>query len=53
MKPSTKTFQVAGKWTERKTKTAVTICLCGNKFIKTKETQLVCIWCSPERKVYQ
>ncbi len=41
----TKTFQLDGHWTHRKVKTEVIICTCGNKYIKTRPNQIVCVRC--------
>ncbi len=44
---STRTFQKDGKWVEKPYRTEVFICLCGNKYIKTREDQTSCIKCMP------
>jgi hypothetical protein len=40
-----KTFQQDGKWVERPAKTSILMCSCGNKYIKTRENQIVCVRC--------
>ncbi|MDO8564379.1 MAG: hypothetical protein Q7R88_00080 [bacterium] len=44
-----KTFQHNGKWTEKATPTVVLLCACGNKYIKTRLEQTVCIRCIAKR----
>ncbi|PIQ68291.1 MAG: hypothetical protein COV91_04960 [Candidatus Taylorbacteria bacterium CG11_big_fil_rev_8_21_14_0_20_46_11] len=46
MQPTKKTFQsITGQWIEKRTKTEILLCLCGNKYIKTRKDQKVCIRC--------
>jgi len=40
-----RTFQQAGKWVERPRKSEVLLCVCGNKYLKTREKQIVCVRC--------
>jgi len=40
-----KNFLKDGKWTENPNPTAVLVCSCGNKYIKTREGQGVCVRC--------
>ena len=40
-----KTYQQNGKWIEQPGKTMIVVCLCGNKYIKTRENQMQCIRC--------
>jgi hypothetical protein len=41
----TKTFQQDGRWIEKKTKTAILICACGTRYIKTRPRQASCLRC--------
>jgi hypothetical protein len=41
----TKTFQKDGRWIERTTKTVILICVCGNRYIKTRPRQVECLRC--------
>ena len=41
----TKTFQQDGRWIEKKTKTAILICVCGTRYIKTRARQVTCLRC--------
>ncbi len=46
MTPSKKTFQnPVGKWVEKRTRTEILLCVCGNKYIKTRKEQTVCVRC--------
>ncbi len=45
-KISKKTFQKEGKWIQKPTQTIVWLCVCGNKYIRTREAQIVCLKCS-------
>ncbi|MDO8594437.1 MAG: hypothetical protein Q7R93_02900 [bacterium] len=46
MQPTKKTFQNnVGKWIEKKTLTEILLCVCGNKYIKSRKEQIVCIRC--------
>jgi hypothetical protein len=40
-----KTYQQNGKWVERPGKTLIVVCVCGNKYIKTRENQTLCVRC--------
>ncbi len=40
-----KTFQKNGKWIERPQKSTVSVCSCGNKYLKTRPNQLRCLLC--------
>ncbi len=42
---STKTFQSAGKWIEKPRISEIVVCSCGNKYIKTRKDQTVCVRC--------
>lgn len=40
-----KNFFQNGKWVDGPGKPAVLTCVCGNKYIKTREAQTVCVRC--------
>ena len=40
-----KTFQQDGHWIEKPKKTAILICDCGNRYLKTRRNQLKCLRC--------
>lgn len=40
-----KTYQKNGRWVEKPNTTVVWICLCKNKYIKTRENQTQCLRC--------
>ncbi|MFO0719046.1 MAG: hypothetical protein U0522_03400 [Candidatus Paceibacterota bacterium] len=42
---SKKTFQSAGKWIEKPRVSEILVCACGNKYIKTRKNQTVCVRC--------
>lgn len=42
---SKKHFQKDGKWIVKPSATVVSICICGNKYIVTREKQTTCIKC--------
>ncbi len=42
---SKKTFQSAGKWIEKPRLSEILICVCTNKYIKTRKDQTVCVRC--------
>ncbi|MEK7115334.1 MAG: hypothetical protein AAB471_00560 [Patescibacteria group bacterium] len=46
MNTVSKTFQKDGKWTEKPTKTEILVCVCGNKYIKTRDGQISCLKCA-------
>jgi len=46
----TKTFQQEGKWIEKPHKTAILICTCGNRYLKTRLNQGTCIPCMHRQK---
>lgn len=48
---STRTFQKDGKWVEKITLTEVLLCVCGNKYIKTRNLQIACLRCSYDARV--
>ncbi|OGZ04744.1 MAG: hypothetical protein A2648_02795 [Candidatus Lloydbacteria bacterium RIFCSPHIGHO2_01_FULL_41_20] len=48
---STRTFQKEGKWIEKITVTEVILCVCGNKYIKTRDKQIACLRCTYDLKV--
>jgi len=45
MKPATKTFQKGGKWIEKPSQTEVFVCVCGNKYLRTRKLQIMCLAC--------
>jgi len=54
MKPfSTRTFQKDGHWIEKPHETAILVCECGEKYIKTRLRQKKCLRCmhNPIEKV--
>ena len=40
-----KTFQKDGHWIEKPNKTAVLLCICGNRYLKTRPHQDSCLMC--------
>ncbi len=34
-----------GKWVEKVTKSTVLLCVCGNKYLKTRPQQITCVPC--------
>ncbi|OGC88370.1 hypothetical protein A2419_00760 [Candidatus Adlerbacteria bacterium RIFOXYC1_FULL_48_26] len=40
-----KTFQQDGHWIEKPNKTQIFICLCGNRYLKTRPKQEKCLRC--------
>jgi hypothetical protein len=40
-----KTFQQDGHWIEKPNKTAILICTCGNRYLKTRPRQEKCLRC--------
>ncbi len=44
-KGPTKTFQQDGHWIEKTDKTPILICECGNRYLKTRPGQKVCLRC--------
>ncbi len=44
-KGPTKTFQKNGHWVEKVGVTPIVICECGNRYIKTRPNQKVCLRC--------
>ena len=40
-----KTYQKNGRWVEKPSTTVVSICICKNKYIKTREKQTHCLRC--------
>jgi len=40
-----RTFFKDGKWIDAPRAVAVVVCTCGNKYIKTREGQVVCLSC--------
>jgi len=44
-KGPTKTFQKDGHWIEKTDKTPILICECGNRYLKTRPGQKLCLRC--------
>ena len=44
-KGPTKTFQKNGHWIEKTDVTPIVICECGNRYIKTRPGQKLCLRC--------
>lgn len=44
-----KTFQKNGKWIERPALSNIVICVCGNKYLKTRKNQVECLSCMSRR----
>jgi hypothetical protein len=42
---SKKHFQKDGRWVSRPKPTEILICVCGNKYIKTRKNQNTCVRC--------
>ncbi len=40
-----KTFQQDGQWIEKPNKTSILICVCGNRYLKTRRDQEKCLRC--------
>jgi hypothetical protein len=40
-----RTFQKNGKWVEKPRISEVLVCFCGNKYIKTRKDQVICVRC--------
>lgn len=40
-----KTFQQDGHWIEKPEKTAILLCVCGNRYLKTRKEQVLCLRC--------
>lgn len=40
-----KTFQQDGHWIEKPNKTQILICVCGNRYLKTRPKQEKCLRC--------
>lgn len=45
MQGPSKTFQQDGHWIEKPNKTAILICTCGNRYLKTRAKQEQCLRC--------
>ena len=46
----TKTFQKNGHWVEKKSVTPIVLCECGNRYLKTRPNQKVCLRCMSAMK---
>src|SRR3954462_8587241 len=44
-KGPTKTFQQDGHWIEKTDKTPILVCECGNRYLKTRPGQKLCLRC--------
>jgi hypothetical protein len=44
-KGPSKTFQQDGHWIEKTDKTPILICECGNRYLKTRPGQKICLRC--------
>lgn len=40
-----KKISTIGKWVEKPTRMEILVCSCGNKYIKTRKGQTVCVQC--------
>ena len=45
MREVRKTFQKDGQWIERPQKSVILICICGNRYLKTRLKQEKCLRC--------
>jgi len=48
-KPERRTTHIWGRWTPAARLTVTLVCSCGNKYIKTRKNQVVCLWCMKEQ----
>jgi hypothetical protein len=48
-----KTFQQDGHWIEKPNKTQIFICLCGNRYLKTRPKQEKCLRCISSAFTYK
>lgn len=48
-----KTFQRDGHWIERPKPTEILVCICGNRYIKTRLKQLKCLRCLSQESVVE
>ncbi len=46
MRGPSKTFQQDGHWIEKPHITAILICVCGNRYLKTRALQELCLRCA-------
>jgi hypothetical protein len=46
-----KTFQKNGKWIERPGGSTIVVCLCGNKYLKTRKDQFECLTCMSRKAI--
>jgi hypothetical protein len=49
-KGPTKTFQQGGHWVEKTNITPILVCLCGNRYLKTRPGQRLCLRCMHDAK---
>ncbi len=45
-----KNFMKDGRWIDKPNKSAILLCTCGNKYIKTREEQAMCVRCISKTK---
>ena len=45
-----KTFHKDGKWIDNPNEPAIIVCVCGNKYIKTRIEQTACLRCFVKKK---
>mgnify|MGYP003393952604 FL=1 len=43
--PPSKHFNNKGKWVPKPIQTEILLCSCGNKYIKTRKDQKICVRC--------
>jgi|GEM_PF-811012 hypothetical protein len=48
-----KTFLKNGKWIDNPNATTVVVCVCGEKYIKTRPRQTHCLRCSADKKMLE
>lgn len=48
-----KTFQQDGHWIEKPSKTQIFICVCGNRYLKTRPKQEKCLRCISSAFTYK
>lgn len=46
----TKTFQQNGHWIEKTVVTPILVCVCGNRYLKTRQGQTKCLRCASQGK---
>lgn len=48
-----KTFQQDGHWIEKPNKTTIFICVCGNRYLKTRPKQEQCLRCMSAATIFR